>query len=47
MEGRSFKNSGVEFWNAKGKDATVGSENEERLDVTDWREEHVSLYRGR
>jgi hypothetical protein len=22
MEGRSFKNSGVEFWNAKGKDAT-------------------------
>jgi hypothetical protein len=22
MEGRSFRNSGVEFWNAKGKDAT-------------------------
>jgi hypothetical protein len=33
MEGRSFNNSGDEFWNAKGKDATVVSENEYRLYV--------------
>jgi hypothetical protein len=31
MEGRSFKNSGDEFWNAKGKDAT--SVVRERLEV--------------
>jgi hypothetical protein len=28
LEGRSFKNSGVEFWNVKGMDATVVSEND-------------------